>query len=58
MRPTVVDLVRMGVTYQQLRAHGMNDEIERMFKLDDAEWAVLGKGQPLARIGIKAPAAR
>lgn len=43
MRLTVVEMVRMAITYRQLKEHGMNDEIERMFKLEDEEWEMLGR---------------
>ena len=43
LEPTFVELMRMGVTYKQLRAAGMSEVTERMFKLDDEEWAMLGR---------------
>lgn len=43
MELTVVELVRMNVTYAQLLEHGMTQRTEAMFKLDEAEWEMLGK---------------
>jgi len=40
---TFTEMMRMGVTYTQLRAAGMSEKTERMFKLDDEEWAMLGR---------------
>ena len=40
---TFVELMRMGVTYAQLRAAGMDENTERMFRLDEEEWGMLGK---------------
>lgn len=53
LRLSLIEMIRMGITYQQLRAHGMNDDIERMFKLSEEEWGLLGKSAGLAPEGIK-----
>ena len=43
MELTVVEMLRMDITYAQLRRAGMTDRTERMFKLDDEEWDMLGR---------------
>ena len=43
LEPTFIELMRMGVTYRQLRAAGMSEATERMFKLDEEEWGMLGR---------------
>jgi hypothetical protein len=40
---TFIELMRMGVTCKQLRAAGMSEATERMFKLDEEEWGMLGR---------------
>ena len=44
---TVVEMVRMGITYTQLQENGMTDRTETLFKLDEIEWEVLGKKQSI-----------
>lgn len=43
MKLSAVEMVRMDITYQQLVANGMNEQTERLFRLDEAEWVMLGK---------------
>ena len=43
LEPTFIELMRMGVTYKQLREAGMTAATEKMFKLDSEEWAMLGR---------------
>ena len=43
MRLSVVELVRMDVTYDQLVRNGMNARTEAMFKFSPEEWEVMGK---------------
>ena len=45
LKPTFVELMRMGVTHAQLRAAGMSEVTERMFGLDEEEWKMLGRGK-------------
>lgn len=40
---TFTELMRMGVTWRQLKSAGMTDITEGMFKLDHEEWGMLGK---------------
>ena len=37
------EMVRMELTHAQLVAVGMTQETERLFKLDDDEWCMLGR---------------
>lgn len=46
---TFTELMRMGVTYTQLKAVGMSEVTEMMFKLDDEEWGMLGRPKKKAQ---------
>ena len=43
MRLSVDELVRMDVTYEQLKKNGLNARTEAMFKFCPEEWEILGK---------------
>ena len=43
MRLSVDELVRMDVTYEQLKKNGLNPRMELMFKFSPEEWDVLGR---------------
>ena len=43
LQPTAAELVRMGVTYAQLKRHGLTKQTEQIFKFQEEEWAMLGR---------------
>ena len=53
MRLSVVDLVRMDVTYDQLRRNGLSPRTEAMFKFSPEEWELLGAPEVEKRTLIK-----
>lgn len=46
MRLSIDEMIRMGITYQQLLENGMNEITERMFRFDEEEWQMLGRRKP------------
>jgi hypothetical protein len=45
MKLSIIEMVRMDITYKQLVANGMNERTERLFRFDEDEWKMLGKHQ-------------
>ena len=44
MKLSLDEMIRMDITHAQLVAVGMTAETEGLFKLDETEWAMLGRG--------------
>lgn len=43
MKLSLVEMVRMGITFEQLAAQGMDERTEKLFRLDSDEWRILGR---------------
>ena len=47
MKFTCIELILMGVTYNQLVMNGMNEQTERMFHFDEDEWSMIGRNSDM-----------
>ena len=47
MKLSLDEMIRMDITHAQLVSVGMTPETEALFKLDETEWTMLGKGDSL-----------
>ena len=43
MKLSLAEMLRMDISYAQLVEQGMTEHTERLFKLDDEEWQMLGR---------------
>ena len=48
MKLSALEMVRMDITYSQLKAYGMNESTERLFRYDSDEWEMIGKTKQLS----------